>query len=264
MYTFIPGVTARAEVITRRDAAWVTDAKPLGWLSAHPLLAKADPLHGAGVWRGQAESICWALTLTILLQLLRVLGVGVVALLPAQRRREEVFSNHPFPDGAKTFTANFQIPAQPAYAREPSLWQHTGMACVQSHPSTRGAMGGDGLVVLSAWQEPGQSPARAGEAEAQYSHRTPTLGPTCGQSSPSLCDWSCRALPTGEGESSVAEQPPNPALKPSSLKSQYLKQTIAITTTTMTNTSPAVAEPTIRGSSWKVLLVEPDEVTSRN
>jgi len=29
-----------------------------------------------------------------------------------------VFSNHPFPDGAKTFTASFQIPAQPAYVRE--------------------------------------------------------------------------------------------------------------------------------------------------
>lgn len=34
-----------------------------------------------------------------------------------------MFSNHPFPDGAKTSTANFQIPAQPAYAREPSLQQ---------------------------------------------------------------------------------------------------------------------------------------------
>lgn len=34
-----------------------------------------------------------------------------------------MFSNHPFPDGAKTFTANFHIPAQTAYAREPSLWQ---------------------------------------------------------------------------------------------------------------------------------------------
>lgn len=34
-----------------------------------------------------------------------------------------MFSNHPFPDGAKTFTANFQIPAQTASARESSLWQ---------------------------------------------------------------------------------------------------------------------------------------------
>lgn len=123
MYTFIPGVTARAEVITRRNTARVTNVKPLGWLSAYPLLAKAAPWHETGIGRGQAESICWALTLTILLQLLCVLRVGVVALLPAQRRREEVFSNHPFPDGAKIFTANFQIPAQTAYAREPSLWQ---------------------------------------------------------------------------------------------------------------------------------------------
>jgi len=81
---------------------------------------KATPLlmHRAGIWRGEAEPTCWALTLTVLLQLLRVLGVRAVALLPAQRRREEVFSNHPFPDGAKTFTASFQIPAQPAYVRE--------------------------------------------------------------------------------------------------------------------------------------------------
>lgn len=90
-----------------------------------PQLAKAVPslAHRAGIERGQAKPICCALTLTILLQLLRVLRVRAVALLPAQRRREEVFSNHPFPDGAKTFPARFQIPAQPAYARELLLRQ---------------------------------------------------------------------------------------------------------------------------------------------
>lgn len=39
---------------------------------------------------------------------------------------------------------------------------------------------------------------------------------------------------------------------------QYLKQTIAITTMAITKTRPAVADPTIRGSSWKLLLLEPE------
>lgn len=121
--------------------------------------------------------------------------------------------------------------------------------------------------MLSAWQEPGQSPARAGEAEAQSSHGTSALGPLCGWCSPSVCDWSCQSSAHGQRGRKLCgrhERPPNPDMKPSSLKSQYLKQTMAITTTTMTNTSPAVAEPTIRGSSWKVLLVEPDGGTGRN
>lgn len=39
-----------------------------------------------------------------------------------------MFSNHPFPDEAKTFTASFQIPAQTAYARELPLWQPASRA----------------------------------------------------------------------------------------------------------------------------------------
>lgn len=85
-------------------------------------------VHGTGVGTGQAEPVCWALTLTVLLQLLCILGVRAVALLPAQRRREELFSNHPFPDGAKTFTASFQIPAQMAYTRELPLQQPASRA----------------------------------------------------------------------------------------------------------------------------------------
>lgn len=118
-------------------------------------------------------------------------------------------------------------------------------------------MGEDGLVVLREdGRSLGRAPAGAGEAEMH----SPPPGPTQGRSSPLLSDWSCQSSIQRQGGKLWGRhrQPPNPALNPQLLQSQYLKQTIAMITTTMTNSSPAVAEPTIRGSSWKVLLVEPD------
>lgn len=211
-----------------------------------------------GVGRGQAEPICWALTLTVLLQLLRVLGVRAVALLPAQRRREEVFSNHPFPDGAKTFTASFQIPAR-------TVCQRASPPAPSLRPRCDGRRWPS--CAERGWQEPVQSPSWCwGSRGAQSSHRTCALVPTCGRSSPSLSDWSCQSPTHSQGGKLGGrhEQSPNPSLTPPSLQSQYLKQTIAMITTTMTNSSPAVAEPTIRGSSWKVLLVEPIGRRGRN
>lgn len=117
------------------------------------------------------------------------------------------------------------------------------------------------------WQEPGQSPSWCwGSRDAQSSHRTHALVPMCGRSSPLLSDWSCQSSAYRQGGKLWGrhKQPPNPALNPPSLQSQYLKQTIAMITTTMTNSSPAVAEPTIRGSSWKVLLVEPNRGGGRH
>lgn len=124
-------------------------------------------------------------------------------------------------------------------------------------------MGEDGLVVLREdGRSLGRAPAGAGEQRCTVLPQDPH------KAGPVLCSQ------TGAVKSSTHRQgrklwgrhrkPPNPAMNPQSLQSQYLKQTIAMITTTMTNSSPAVAEPTIRGSSWKVLLVEPDGGRGRN
>jgi len=127
-------------------------------------------------------------------------------------------------------------------------------------------MGDDGLVVLSEdGRSLGRAPTGAGEADAPPSRRTHALIPTRGRSSPSLRLELPELCPQARGKAPGRhEQPPNPAPTPPSLQRRYLKQTIAMITTTMTKSSPAVAEPTIRGSSWKALPVEPGGGGGRN
>lgn len=125
-------------------------------------------------------------------------------------------------------------------------------------------MGEDGLVVL---REDGSSLGKTPDGAEEAEMHSPPIGSVplyphvagsvlCSSLKlPELCSGA-RGRTLGR-----PEQFPNPALNPTSLQSWYLKQTIAMITTTMTNSSAAVAEPTIRGSSWKVLLVEPDRDT---